>query len=106
MDPGVETVTVATPPGVDVHGDPTGPGVSTEVQGCSWQPRSSSEETDRRDTVTASAVLFAPPDTEITALSRVTYAGLTYEVAGEPSRWRDQDGDAHHVMATLRRVEG
>lgn len=84
----------------------------TAVSRCSVQPYLSvavgggAEDNEGREFTSTHMRLFAPPDTALSATSRVVYNGVTYEVDGEPARWRDLDGRPSHVEAALKRLAG
>lgn len=106
-DLGNHTVTLIQPPAIDPYGDPVpGSAGEADVPGCYFQPGSSTEQTDQRDTVTTAPLLFLPPGSPIGPASKVRIAGALYEVDGEPAAWDDIDGVPHHIEATLRRVTG
>lgn len=80
-------------------GSPT----SVSVAGCRLVPVPGNEVLDR---VTRRWTLYAPPDTMITAASRVRWAGVIYDVTGEVRRWPSPTGRLAHVEADLERVDG
>jgi hypothetical protein len=109
--PGYETVTVLDAPLVtdSRHGtqrrdwtDAT----ETELSGCSVQPWTADEATADREFTATHVRLFAPFGNLPYATSRIVYDGVTYEVDGEPARWRDDAGRPDHVEASLKRLAG
>lgn len=104
---GSHTLTVVRDAGKDPLGDPL-PGGATEttVTGCFVQPRSSTEQTDMRDTVTTGLVAFMPAGTDVLATDRIRWGGALYAVDGDPAAWEELNGNAHHLEVLLRRVEG
>lgn len=80
------------------------------VTDLSIQPNTQSEATDetRTSVVTGMRVLSAPgTDPDVTAVDRIEFNGLTYEVDGEVARWPDPfSGGAHHVEFVMRRATG
>ena len=77
----------------------------TDLPGCAVQPISGEETAAGREFTATRVRLYAPGDgAGISAHSRVEYDGTTYEVDGEPARWRD--GADRHVEAVLKRLEG
>jgi hypothetical protein len=111
---GSHTVTVVRPAGKDRFSGDRLPGqTQTTVPGCFVQPRgsrgqigASSEQTDMRDQVITDLVAYLPAGVDITATDRVSFAGKTYQVDGDPSRWADSHGVQHHLEVALREVEG
>jgi hypothetical protein len=110
---GDHTVTIVRPPALDPYGDPLpGAAVETTVSGCfvqsrgAGQPGASSELTDQRDTVITGMLVFMPSGTDVEPTDRVRWNGDLYAVEGEPDRWDDIRGNAHHIEVQLRRVEG
>lgn len=76
------------------------------VDRCSVQPFTAAEVTADREFTSTRLRLFCPPATDITANSRVLFAGTAYEVDGEPGHWRDLDGRPSHIEAVLVRMSG
>jgi hypothetical protein len=76
------------------------------VDRCSVQPFGATEVAADREFTSTHVRLFAPPNVELSATSRVIFDGATYEVDGEPARWRDLDGRPSHVEAALKRLAG
>lgn len=84
-----------------------GGATTTVVGGCSVQPYGQpAEVTAGREFTSTHLRLFAPYGIELAAADRVEYAGTTFEVDGEPDRWRDEYGNPDHTEAALRRLAG
>lgn len=82
----------------------------TVVTGCFLQPfllstKLQYEYTQDREYTTTFFQLFAPYGAPLGAHSRVEFDGLTYEVQGNPGKWRDFEG-SHHMEAVLKLREG
>jgi head-tail adaptor len=67
--------------------------------------RSSVEDNDGREARSTGWVCYLPPDTDILALDRIVWDGVTYEVKGAPHRAYDRR-QLHHVEVELELVEG
>jgi len=76
------------------------------VDGCSVQPFGATEVAADREFTATHMRLIAPPGIALAAVSRVIFDGATYEVDGEPAKWRDLDGRPSHVEAALKRLAG
>lgn len=61
--------------------------------------------TDGREARITGWVCYLPAGTDVTALDRVQWGGVTYEVKGVPNRAPDRWGE-HHVECDLLRVDG
>lgn len=104
---GGDTITVVRPPERDGNGDPLpGTGSRVDVDGCSVQPRQSTEATDLRNTVITGLIAFVPAGADIRATDRIEWRGETYAVDGDPADWRDLGGVQDHIEVALRRVTG
>jgi hypothetical protein len=104
---GDHTITIVRPPATGPDGDPVpGSGSRTDVDGCSVQPRTSTEDTDARDTVVTGKIAFVPAGADILATDRIEFRGVTYAVDGDPGDWDDLSGDPDHLEVLLRRVTG
>jgi hypothetical protein len=76
------------------------------VTGCRVQPMAGEEVLTGRDAVVNRRKLFAPATADITALDRVRFGGVTYEVESPILPWRSPTSLLAHVETTLKRVEG
>lgn len=77
------------------------PASTTPVPGCSVQPGASSEVLDAREALSVRWTVFAPAGTVLTAYSAVRYAGVLYQVDGEPQRWSSPTGALDHLVVLL-----
>lgn len=98
---GSDTVTVLRGRTRNTSGDLTGSDSSTDVTGCSVQPVSATESTDRGELQVTNATAYLPAGTDILATDRVQWLGDTYAVNGTPAVWRDELGNADHVQVQL-----
>lgn len=73
----------------------------TPVTGCDAQPVGSQETLVNEDQVLLSYKVYAPAGTDVVATDRVSYGGTTYDVFGEPERWRSRSGRLDYVLVTL-----
>lgn len=103
---GSDTVTVLRGLARDNWGDQSGGDAGTDVSGCSVQPTSAVEDTDRGELVVTNVTAYLPAGTDILATDRVLWLGDTYAVNGTPARWRDELGNEDHVQAQLLLTEG
>jgi hypothetical protein len=103
---GSDTVTRLRGRSRDNFGNLQGSDSELDVTGCSVQPVSASESTDRGELTIANLTLYAPPGTDITATDRVRWQGDVYAVNGPPAVWRDETGAEDHVQAQLLLKEG
>ncbi|BAU83339.1 hypothetical protein SLA_2412 [Streptomyces laurentii] len=87
--------------GQDVYAD-----VERDVTGCNMQPVSSSEANDGRTQIITRWRLAGPPGMGLTALSRVRFGGVLYEVEGDPGEHESFAGLLDHTEAFLRVVSG
>lgn len=106
------TVTILRGGEVDRWGDPVdGPAGlprRVRVRRCVFAPGTSTEPGVWANSVVTDASLLLPFRTDLTAGDRVEVDGLegTWNVEGEPARWRSPfTGRRFGVSATLRRVE-
>jgi hypothetical protein len=77
------------------------------VDGCAFDPGSSSEDNDGRTAIVVTPTLYAPPGSDITAADRLLVRGLVFEIIGEPAAWVSPfDGQAKGLAISLRRVAG
>jgi hypothetical protein len=96
------------PPTRDAHGNNVpGPDVPTPVAGCAVYPRTSSENTDRRDQVVIGLTAVMPYGTDVRATDRVKVDGVIYEIDGEPGVHESPlTGAQMGVEVALTRVTG
>ncbi len=88
--------------GNDVHAD-----VQTVVDGCAWNPRTSSENLEAQQQVVSGMMLFCDdPDVPIYPTSAVIIDGTTYEVDGEVGRFTGSRMGNDHAEIPLRLVTG
>ena len=67
--------------------------------------RSRVEENDGREARVTGWVCYLPAGTDVTALDRIQWDGLTFEVKGVPNRAFDRHQE-HHIELDLELVEG
>lgn len=103
---GSDTVTILRGETRNTSGDLVGSDTETEVPGCSVQPTSATESTDRGELLVTNATLFAPAGSDVVATDRVRWLGDVYAVNGPPARWRDENGVEDHVQVQLLLKEG
>jgi hypothetical protein len=104
---GEHVITVVRPTERGPDGDPVpGTGMSTDVGGCSVQPRTTTEATDGRDTVISGLIAYVPAGADIRATDRIVFRGVTYAVDGDPGYWDDLSATPDHLEVPLRRVTG
>lgn len=103
---GADTVTRLRGQARDEFGDVAGADAELVIAGCSVQPASAIESTDRGELLVVNVTLYAPPGTDLLATDRVRWAGSVYEVNGAPSAWTARDGKPSHVIAELKLVQG
>lgn len=103
---GVETVTRLRRSQAPARFGQLGPEVETEIRNCTLIPRTSSEDTDRADTVVVGLTLIAPPLTDLVATDRIRARGELYQIEGMPGDYRTKRGRAKAVMAALVKVTG
>lgn len=100
------TVTVYRPT-KDRYGDVTS-AASHTIDGCGIAPRSSSENTERRDTVVTGLTLLAPAGADLTATDEVGLPdGTRWQIDGDVSRPSSPfSGWTPGVRAALTRATG
>lgn len=103
---GSDTVTVLRGRTRDNFGNLQGSDTGTDVTGCSVQPASASESTDRGELLVTNVTVYLPAGTDILATDRVSWLGTVYAVNGKPAVWRDELGNEDHVQAQLLLKEG
>lgn len=79
---------------------------STPISGVRFQMVGSDEEINLRFGVRVDARLLASATVDIDPQDRITYAGVTYEVIGEPMVHRGPTGAAAHTETRLRVFRG
>ena len=67
--------------------------------------RSRSEDNDSREARVTGWVCYLPAGTDVTALDRIQWGDLTYEIKGVPNRAFDRHQE-HHIELDLSLVEG
>ncbi|WP_333745852.1 hypothetical protein [Streptomyces sp. IBSBF 2950] len=87
--------------GIDIYED-----VERDVSDCNMQPVTSTEQNDDRTQVVTRWRLAGPPAMGLTALSRVRFRGVLYEVDGEPGEHGSFAGLLDHTEALLKVVSG
>ncbi|MFD7319230.1 hypothetical protein [Streptomyces sp. NPDC059883] len=87
--------------GHDVYED-----VRRDVDRCNMQPVSSTEANDNRTQVITRWRLAGPPDLALTAISRVEFRGVLYEVDGDPGAYESYGGILDHTECFLKAVTG
>ena len=97
-------------PTIDDHGADR-PDVSAEaerldVTRCWLEPTQSTEDADGRLAVSTGYTVDAPALADITAMDHVEYAGVEYDVVGEPQRIPSPTGALDSVRLTIQRWEG
>jgi hypothetical protein len=103
---GSDTITRLRGQSRDAFGDVTGTDAELDITGCSVQPTSATESTDRGDLLITSMTVYLPAGTDLLATDRARWLGDVYEVDGAPARWRDDLGTEDHVQAQLKLVQG
>lgn len=107
---GSDTVTVlrrtGNLPPRDNWGNLQGSDEEADVAGCSVQPTSASESTDRGELLITNLTVYLPAGTDILATDRVRWLGDVYAVNGAPARWNDETGTEDHVQVQLLLKEG
>jgi hypothetical protein len=103
---GSDTVTILRGRTRDNFGNLQGSDTATDVTGCSVQPTSASESTERGELLVTNATAYLPAGTDILGTDRVRWLGDVYAVNGTPDVWRDQTGAVSHVQAQLLLKEG
>lgn len=77
-----------------------------DVPDCNMQPVSSAEQNDNRTQVVTRWRLAGPSGMGLTALSRVRFRGVLYEVDGDPGEYGSFGGLLDHTEAFLKVVSG
>lgn len=96
--------------GTDPYGNEittlTGP---VPITGCSWDPRSSEEETNAGRQAVVSGLMWycTDPNVDVVSSDILEVDGIRYEVDGEVGRYKGaRFPQNNHAVAALRRVEG
>lgn len=76
------------------------------IDGCSFQPQSTSSGLDTREAVIVRAKLYLPPGSDIQAGDRVSFDGETFLIDGAPLTKRSPSGRLSHIIAFLVDWEG
>lgn len=72
---------------------------------CNVQPQPVEEFTDARQTLEDRQDVWHPdPDADVTGRDRIEWRGKTYEIDGEPQRWRS--GRRGHLKFTMKESSG
>lgn len=103
---GADTVTRLRGQARDRFGDLSGTDTEVDITGCSVQPTAATEDTSRGELLVTRMTLYAPGGTDITATDRLRWLGDVYEVDGAPAAWNDHGGNASHLQASLKLVQG
>ena len=83
------------------------PPAETVVANCEVQPGASQEYLLNRDYTLIAWTVFAPAGTDVTALDRVRYRGVEYDVDGVPGKWDYiPGGRLNYVEIALKRRDG
>lgn len=97
------------PGGVDEYGDPVaGTEDRTTLEGAFTAPRETTEIVNRgRAGVIVGLTLFAPYDTDLLYTDRIEVDGVSYDIDGEPGKWRNPFTDWEAgIQAALVRSAG
>jgi hypothetical protein len=73
------------------------PRSSVSVTGCSVQPNGSTEDTQSRQNVRTSWVVYMPPGGPVGAFDAVRIRGVLCLIVGQPEHWLDPRGQLDHV---------
>lgn len=106
---GIQTVTVVqrgASVGTDQLGNPQYAPTATDVPNCSIQPEFSTETLGSADRIITRWRLFAPPQTDLSAVDSVMFNGETFSIDGDPALWFDWYGKPHHQECYLRKATG
>lgn len=103
---GVETVIRLRETGAPGRHGARGPEAPQEIRNTTLVPRTSTENTDGRDTVVVGYTLICPPGTDLLATDRVRARGDVWTIEGEPGDYRTKRGKAKAVIAALQKVSG
>ena len=78
-----------------------------EISYCSVQPAGTSLSQDGRVLgVSDGYTVYLPPDADVKAGDRIVYDGDTYEINGDPRKWKSATGRLDHIMISIERWTG
>lgn len=105
-----ETITRLRYPLVDDHGaqrvDYDAVPGEEQIGRCWLEPTGSQENADGRSAVLTGYTVDAPWDADLTAADRVRYAGVVFDVDGQPLKVPSPTGMLRSIRLTLRVWEG
>lgn len=105
--PIVTLVKRGAPTGVDADGNDTFTPKTKKVQSRAFDPGASTEILGSQDTVTTQPRVFLPKGTSLEAIDALIIEGITYEVDGTPSSYRNSfTGWRPGPVVQLRAVSG
>lgn len=91
----------------DEYGNDIYTPVDVPVDGCVVWPRTSSEDVQGQDTVTAGLTVLLPPATDASSVDAVIVRGDPYEIDGEPAVYHSPfTGFDPGVLINLTRTTG
>lgn len=73
---------------------------------CKFEPGSVIEDVVQQQRIETRPRVFLYANADITATDRFRYAGVDYEVVGDPQPWPSLSGRKHHRQFELLRVTG
>lgn len=77
------------------------------ITGCSVQPAGTSLSQDGRVLgVSDGYTVYMPPTADVRSGDRIVYDGDTYEINGDPRKWKSATGRLDHVMISVVRWRG
>lgn len=98
----VETVVRLRPPAKDRLGQQAGPPAPTDMPGCLFEPRGSTENRDGANQTDSSGTVYAPAGSPaVVSTDQMRIRGAVYNVVGEPDDW-----GAEGVVIQVHRVKG
>lgn len=110
MYPFGETVVLITrgaATGRDADGNDVHAPVETVLDFVPVWPRASSESVQGQDTTVIGITALVPADTDVSSIDALRVYGVTYEVDGEPGRYRSPlTGSNPGIELQLKRVTG
>lgn len=105
-----DTITVIRPGTTTSRGSTVPDWLNTlthDISGCSVQPATTSLSQDGRVLgVSEGLTIYMPPDADIQAGDRITWQGDTYQVMGEPKRWRSATDRVSSCQISVERWRG